>query len=170
MLEFNPLLFFYQLGIFVVFAVCVTVIYKLLLAPVLRERQERIAGDMARAAAARADADVLKAKYEQRMAEVGQEATAIIKRVNEEAARHREELLAQARRQGDALIAQTEKLIALEEAQAVARIRGELADFAVNIARQVLNETRTAEREEALARKFLAELEARGAFDKRVDA
>ena len=90
MFEFNVEIFIYQLGIFLVFAICLTVIYKTLLQPILKERRERIEGDMERAAQARADADVLKSKYERKMAEVGDEASTIIKRVNEEAARHRE--------------------------------------------------------------------------------
>jgi len=146
------------------------VIYKLLLAPVLRERRERIEGDMARAAAARAEADGLKSKYEEKMADVGEEASAILKRVNEEAARHREELLGQARRQAEALVGKAEELIAIEEAQAVERIRAEMADMAVAIAGRVLEQTRTTRRERKLAEKFLTELEGREAFDRRVDS
>jgi F-type H+-transporting ATPase subunit b len=124
MLELNLNLFLYQLAVFVIFAVVVTVIYKLLLTPILRERRERIEGDMERAAQARADAAALKSKYEKKVAEVGDEASAIIKRVNEEAARHREELLSQARRQAEALIAKTEELISIEETQAARPGRG----------------------------------------------
>lgn len=167
MLELNLNLFLYQLAIFVVFAVCVAVIYKTLLAPILRERRERIEGDMARAAAARDEADALKSRYEKKMADVGEEASAILKRVNEEAARHREELLAQTRRQADALLQKAEELIAIEEAQAVARIRAEMADMAVDIAGRVLEETRTSRRERELAKKFLAELEGRKSLERR---
>jgi len=170
MLELNLNLFLYQLAVFVIFAVVVTVIYKTLLAPILRERRERIEGDMARAAAARAEAGALKSKYEKKMADVGDETSAILKRVNEEAARHREELLSQTRRQGDALLQKTEELIAIEEAQAVERIRAEIADMAVAIAARVLEQTRTTRRERKLAEKFLAELEGRKAFERRVDS
>jgi len=170
MLELNLNLFLYQLGIFLVFAVCVTVIYKILLAPILRERRERLEGDMARAAAARAEAGQLKAKYEEKMAAVGEEAAAILKRVNEEAARHREELLAQTRRQADALLHKAEDLIAMEEAQAVAKIRAQMADLAADVAAHVLEETRTSERERALAEKFLAELEQRHTFERRLES
>ncbi|MGD8718415.1 MAG: ATP synthase F0 subunit B [Candidatus Zixiibacteriota bacterium] len=170
MFEFNPTIFFYQLGIFIAFTVCVAVIYKTQLAPILRERRERIEGDMARAAAARAEADKLKAAYENKMADVGEEASAIIKRVNEEAGRHREELLAQARRQADGLLHRAEELIAIEEAQAISKVRGEMADIAVAVAGRVLDGTRTDERERELAEKFLAELESRGSFERRIDA
>jgi F-type H+-transporting ATPase subunit b len=170
MLEFNPILFLYQLVAFLVFATLITAVYKRWLAPLLKERRERIEGDMARAAAARADADALKAKYENRMAAVGDEAAAILKRVNDEAARHREELLEQTRRQADNLLRQAEKLIAFEEAQAVSKVRGELADVAVEIARKVLEETRSDERERRLALKFVAELESQGAFERKFDA
>jgi F-type H+-transporting ATPase subunit b len=170
MLELNLNLFLYQLGVFVIFAVVVTVIYKLLLVPVLNERRERIEGDMARAAAARAEADTLKSKYEKRMADVGDEASAIIKRVNEEAARHREELLSQARRQADALLAKAEELISLEEAQAVAKIRAGMADIAVAVAGRVLEDSRTGERERALAEKFVAELESRKTLERKIDS
>jgi F-type H+-transporting ATPase subunit b len=161
MLELNLNLFLYQLAVFVIFAVVVTVIYKLLLVPVLRERRERIEGDMARAAQARAEADTLKSTYEKKMAQVGDEASAILKRVNEDAARHREELLAQARHQADALLRKAEELISIEEEQAVQRIRSEMADLAVAVAGRVLEETRTTQRERKLAEKFLAELEER---------
>lgn len=170
MFEFNFVIFFYQLGIFLVFTVCVTVIYKLLLEPILKERRERIEGDMARAAAARAEADGLQAKYEKKMAEVGEEASAILKRVNEEAARHREELLSQTRRQADALLHKAEELISIEEAQAVERIRGEMADMAVAVAARVLEETRTTKRERKLAEKFLAEMEDRTALDRPLES
>jgi F-type H+-transporting ATPase subunit b len=169
MLELNLNLFLYQLGIFVVFAVVVAVIYKLLLAPVLRERRERIEGDLARAAQARADANDLKERYEKRMTEVGDEAAGVLKRVHEEAARHREELLRQARRQAEALMAKTEELIAIEEAQALAKLRAQVADMAVAVAGRVLEETRTGERERALAEEFAAELEHRSDLGRRVD-
>ena len=170
MLEFSLPLFLYQLVAFVVFATLITAIYKRYLAPILQERRERIEGDIARAAAARAEADVLKTKYDERIAGVSEEAAAILRRVNEEAARHREELLEQARHQADNLLRQAEKLIALEEAQAVAKVRAELADVAVEVARKVLEETRTADRERELAQKFLAELESKGALEREFDA
>lgn len=170
MFEFNVEIFIYQLGIFLVFAICLTVIYKTLLQPILKERRERIEGDMERAAQARADADVLKSKYERKMAEVGDEASTIIKRVNEEAARHREELLGQARRQAEALMAKTEELIAIEEAQAQAKLRAEIADMAVAVAGRVLEQTRTDERERELAEKFVSELEGRNTLERRVDS
>jgi len=169
MLELNLNLFLYQLAIFVIFAVAVAVIYKLLLVPVLRERRERIEGDMERAAQARADAAVLKSKYEKRMADVGDEASAIIKRVNEEAARHREELLGQARRQAEALMAKAEELIAIEEAQALVKLRAQIADMAVAVAGRVLEGTRTGERERELAEKFASEMEGRNTLDRTVE-
>jgi F-type H+-transporting ATPase subunit b len=169
MLQLNLNLFLYQLAVFVVFAVVVTVIYKMLLVPVLRERRERIEGDMARAAAARAEADALKSTYEKKMAQVGDEASAVLKRVNEEAARHREELLAQARHQADALLRKAEELIAVEEKQAVQKIRSEMADLAVAVAGRVLEETRTTKRERVLAEKFLGELESRHPLDGRAE-
>lgn len=170
MLELNLNLFLYQLGVFIIFAVVVAVIYKALLAPVIRERRERIEGDMARAASARAEADGLKSRYEEKMAQVGDEASAILKRVNEEAGRHREDLLAQTRRQADALMQKAEQLIAIEEARAVERIRGEMAELAVAIAGRVLEETRTTARERKLAEKFLTEIESRKAFDKPLES
>jgi F-type H+-transporting ATPase subunit b len=170
MIEFNPALFFYQLGSFIVFAVVVTVIYRVYLAPVLRERRERIEGDMARAAAARDEAGELKAKYETKMAEVGREASAIIKRVNDEAARHREELMDQARHQAESLVRQAEELIAARESHARAQVQEELADIAVQVAAKVLGETRTAERERALAEKFLNELTAARPLTNRPEA
>ena len=170
MFEFNPAIFFYQLGIFIVFTVCVTVMFKIFLEPIMKERRERIEGDMARAAEERAEAGALKSRYEEKMAAVGDEASAIIKRGNEEAAQHREELLAQTRRQADALLHKAEELIAIEEMQAVERIRGEMADLAVTVARRVLEETRTTERERELAEKFLAELEGRTALDRPLES
>lgn len=167
MLEFNLNLFLYQLGIFCVFAVCVAVIYRTLFAPVMRERRERIEGDLTRAAAARAEAEEMRRRYELKMAQVGEEAAAIMKRVAEEAAKHREELLAQTRKQSEQLLAQTQKLIAMEEARAAARLRAELADIAADVAARVLDETRTPERERALAAKFLEELERAGGLDKK---
>jgi F0F1-type ATP synthase membrane subunit b/b' len=104
------------------------------------------------------------------MAEVGEETSGILKRVNEEAARHREELLKQTRRQADALLHKAEELIAIEEMQAVERIRGEMADMAVAIAGRVLEETRTTKRERKLAEKFLAEMEGRTAFDRPLES
>lgn len=169
MLELNPILFLYQLVGFIVFATLVTVIFKIYLAPILKQRRERIEGDMERAREALEDAKTLKAKYEERMAGVAEESAAIFKRVNEEAAAHREELLEQARRQADNLLQQSEKLIAFEEARAVGKIRGELADLAVEIARRVLEQTRTDERERELARKFLADLEAKGSLGRKFD-
>jgi F0F1-type ATP synthase membrane subunit b/b' len=66
-------------------------------------------------------------------------------------------------------MAKTEELIAIEEAQALAKLRAQVADMAVAVAGRVLEETRTGERERALAEKFAAELEHRSDLGKRVD-
>ena len=67
-------------------------------------------------------------------------------------------------------MAKTEELIAIEEAQALAKLRAQIADMAVAVAGRVLEDTRTGERERTLAEKFVSELEGRNTLQRRVDS
>jgi F-type H+-transporting ATPase subunit b len=165
MIEFDPALFLYQLAAFSIFAVLFYLLAARRIVNVLRDRQEKIAGDVEQGEHARAEAEELRDRYARKMAEVERDIAEIVRKAHDEADERRAELVADAEREADRIIERGEETITEEVRDVKTRLRGEVADIAVMVARRVLDETRTDERERELARKFLEELETMEPFE-----
>ena len=168
MIEFDPALFLYQLAAFSIFVVLFYLLAARRIVNALRARQEKIAGDLEQGEMARADAEKLRDRYARKMAEVERDVAETVRKAYEEAAERRAQLVADAEREAFRIIEKADESVTEQVREVKARLRGEVADIAVMIARRVLDRTRTDERETELARKFLDELETMEPFEEEI--
>jgi F-type H+-transporting ATPase subunit b len=168
MIEFDPALFLYQLAAFSIFAVMFYLLAARRIVGALEARQRKIEDDLAEGERARSEAEELREQYADKMAEVERDVADIVRKAHEEADERRAQLVTDAEREADRIIERGEETIAEEVRDVKTELRGEVADIAVMIARRVMDETRTDDREQELARKFLEEVEAMEPFEEEV--
>lgn len=168
MIEFDPALFLYQLAAFTIFAVLFYLLAVRRIVGALETRQRKIENDLAEGERARSEAEQLREQYADKMAEVERDVAETVRKAYEEAAERRTQLVADAEREAFRIIEKADESVTEQVRDVEAKIRGEVADIAVMIARRVLEKTRTDERETELARKFLDELETMEPFEEEV--
>lgn len=127
----------------------------------LDKRIAEIRHDIDEAAKLRAEAEALKAEYEAKTANVGEEAKAILARAEEEAS----EIVEQAEKDADALIERRGKLaedkIAAAERAAVAEVRAKAAQAATAAAAALIETKHDAEADKGLVDRTISGLDAR---------
>ena len=165
MIEFDLNLFLYQLICFSIFAVLIYFFAFRKIVKFLRERQAKLIDDQNAAEESREKAEEYKTEYYDKIAGVEEEVSDIIRKANESAGKKREELVANAEKEADAIVKRGENLVAKEERRAVSEIKGDVAEMAVLIAGKVLDETRTEGREKELAVAFLEDIEKQVSLD-----
>jgi F-type H+-transporting ATPase subunit b len=128
------------------------------LAGMLDKRAQGIADELDRARALRDEAQELLAKYQRRQAEAEEEAETIIeqarldaKRIAAEAQEKIEDQLARRARAA-------EEKISRAEAQAIAEVRGQTADLAIEAAREIIRTRMDQGAQSALAERAIDEL------------
>ena len=102
---------------------------------ILDQRQALCNAQLEEAASAREKAEQAQAQYEEALAQAKAEAGEIVKAADRTAAAHSEEILEDARRQAQAMLAKAEADIAQ---QAVNEVKDELGGIAVDIASKVV--------------------------------
>lgn len=114
---------------------------KLLLGPikkVIAERKARADSQIADAQKLRAEAEAMKAEYEQNMQNARAEATELMASAQKTAAARSEELLGEAREQAAAIRQKAEADIAQERKKAVNEVKDEIGGIAMEIASKVV--------------------------------
>ena len=114
---------------------------KLLLNPVrkvLAERKAKADNEIADAQKLRAEAEAMKAEYEQNMQNARTEANQIVANAQKTATARSEELLSEARAQAAALKQKAEADIAQERKKAVNEVKDEIGGIAMEIASKVV--------------------------------
>jgi F-type H+-transporting ATPase subunit b len=128
------------------------------LAEGLDKRAQKIADELEEARRLREEATELLAQYQRRQAEAEEEAKGIV----EQARRDAEVLAAEARKKIEEQIERrakaAEEKIARAEAQALAEVRGQVADLAVETAREIIRARMDKGAQSALVEKAIAEL------------
>ena len=165
MIELDLNLLIYQFICFSIFAVAIYFLGFRKIVAFLKERQQKLADDQRVAEEKREEAENLRSEYHDKIANIEEEVADIIRKAHDAADKKRTELVELAEKEAQGIVERGENLVALEEARAISDVRGEVADIAVLIASKVLDETRTDEREEKLAAKFLDDLGDIGSID-----
>ncbi|MCP4229103.1 MAG: F0F1 ATP synthase subunit B [bacterium] len=165
MIEFDLNLFLYQLVCFSIFAVLIYLFAFRKIVQFVRQRQTKLKEDLDAAEESRDKAEEYKQEYYDKIAGIEEEVGEIIRKANEAAGKKREELIANAEKEADAIVKRGENIVAQEERRAISAIKGDVAEMAVMIAGKVLDETRTDERENNLAVAFLKDLDERGEIE-----
>ena len=133
-------------------------IWKMYLAPLrqhLSERKEGIAKDLANADAARAEAETLRAQLVQERARMADELKQAKDEAKADVAKLREELLAKAKHDQEALLKQGRAQIQAETAEAIASVRNIAATLVIEASSKLMEQKLDSKADHALAEKLV---------------
>ena len=125
----------------------------------LREREEKIAGDIEGAEKARTEAEARLTALEGRLDEAKAEANAIIDEGRSDAENLRNEILADGRKEVDALRSRVAREIELAKDKAVDELRKEAIELSFELARKVLEKAIEPKDHVELVDRFIAEFD-----------
>ncbi|MFN3961008.1 MAG: F0F1 ATP synthase subunit B [Parvularculaceae bacterium] len=128
------------------------------IAAALDKRAQGIADELDRARALRDEAQELLAKYQRRQREAEEEAEAIIEQAKRDAARIAAEAREKIEEQLERRAKAAEDKIARAEAQAIAEVRGQTADLAIEAARDIIRNRMDQGAQSALAERAIDEI------------
>lgn len=128
----------------------------------LDERQARIAKGLEDAAAAERDRELASAEREAALAEARTEAQALVTRAGKMADDARAEQMTAAKAEADRLLERARQEIAAEKDKAVAELRAQVADLALDAAGKLVRSEMNAATQRKLVEDFLAESRASG--------
>lgn len=143
------------------FAVLFFAMYKFLYKPLLgaiSKREDEINGMIATAKADQAEADRLRKDFESKIGEAQREAQSILNQATKAATNAKEQIEGEARTKAAELIESASKTIEREKAKAIAELRGEVANLAVEIAGKVIDKNLNNEEQKRLANDFVAKV------------
>lgn len=143
------------------FAVLFFAMYKFLYKPLLgaiSKREDEINGMIATAKADQAEADRLRKDFESKIGEAQREAQSILNQATKAATNAKEQIEGEARTKAAELIETASKTIEREKAKAIAELRGEVANLAVEIAGKVIDKNLNNEEQKRLANDFVAKV------------
>lgn len=133
-------------------------IWKMYLGPLrqhLKERKEGIAQDLASADAARAEAEKLRAELNAERARMASELKQAKDEAKADVAKLREELLAKAKHDQEALLKAGRAQIQAETVEAISAIREQAASLVVAATEKLIEQKLNAKADEALAQKLV---------------
>lgn len=143
------------------FLVLLFILNKLLYKPMLQmlsDRKQTIADSLEKSAAARAEADKLKAEYQASLAQAKKEAQEIIEKANKMGEEMKEEIITKAKAEADKAVRKAQDEISREKTQAIAALRGEVATLAVLAAGKVVGKAITVDDHEQMVKEFVKEV------------
>ena len=127
----------------------------------LDKRAQGIADELDRARALRDEAQEILAKYQRRQREAEDEAEAIVEQAKRDAVRIADEARVKIEEQLDRRAKAAEEKIARAEAQAIAEVRGQTADLAIEAAREIIRTRMDQGAHSALAERSIDEIRAK---------
>lgn len=131
------------------------------IAGALDKRAQGIADELDRARALRDEAQEILARYQRRQREAEDEAEAIVEQAKRDAARIAEEARLKIEEQLDRRARAAEEKIARAEALAIAEVRGQTADLAIEAAREIIRTRMDQGAQSALAERSIDEVRAK---------
>ena len=137
------------------------ILKKFLYAPVLKAleaRQNHVDKQYADADAALESANRAKADFEQRIAEAESTADEIRTAAADEAKRHGERILLEAREKADGIIRQAQNQIELDQKKAALDMKREIADVSTKLAEKLLERELDADTHKELIDAFIADI------------
>jgi F-type H+-transporting ATPase subunit b len=144
------------------FSVIMVLLRMFLYEPVLNmleERREKIRVSLSAAETARAEADARTAENDKILAEARREGQKIIRQAEESAKRREADILAQAQKEAAALKQRASSEIEYERQQAMASVRGQVAQLSLAIARKTIGASLVDKRAHArIIKEVLAEV------------
>jgi F-type H+-transporting ATPase subunit b len=124
----------------------------------LRQREEKIRGDLERAEEARKEAEASLQRYEQQLQEARAESGRIIEEARKTAESMRRDLLAKAEDESRAVVARAQEEIRAERDRAIQELRGQLAEWSVDLAGRVVGASLDKRRHLKLVEEYIDEV------------
>jgi F-type H+-transporting ATPase subunit b len=124
----------------------------------LDERAARIKDSLEKAEQTRVEAERLLDEYKQQLAEARQESTRVIEQGRKIAEAMKEEIVAKANEEREALLIRAREEIQGEKRTAMAELQAQVADLSVAVAGRLIGETLSVDDHKALIEKFVAEV------------
>jgi F-type H+-transporting ATPase subunit b len=128
----------------------------------LKDRQDKIRGDLEKAENARTEAESSLQRYEAQLQEARAEAGTIVEEARKTAEQMRRDLLARAEDDSRQMVARAQEEIRAERDRAVQELRVTLAEASVDLAARVVGESLDRERQLRLVDEYIDEVAAMG--------
>jgi F-type H+-transporting ATPase subunit b len=143
------------------FAVLFVVMWKFALPPItkmLDERAEKIKDSLEQAEQTRVEAERLLGEYKEQLAEARLESNRVIEQGRKVAETMKEEIVAKANEEREAILARAREEIQSEKRVALAELQASVADLSVAVAGRIIGSTLSAADHAALIEKYVAEV------------
>ena len=127
---------------------------------ILKQREDEVSSNLARAEAHARDQQRLREELEQRLAKIHEEARAEVKKAVEEARQVREQLVGDARSEAERFLARAQAEIENRRRTALKEMRDQMADLAVLAAGKAIGTTLDEPAHRRVIDEFIASLEA----------
>jgi F-type H+-transporting ATPase subunit b len=143
------------------FGVLFVLMWKFALPPItnmLDERAARIKDSLEKAEQTRVEAERLLDEYKEQLADARQESSRVIEQGRKVAETMKEEIVAKANEEREAMLVRAREEIQGEKRTAMAELQAQVADLSVAVAGRLIGETLSADDHKALIEKFVAEV------------
>lgn len=124
---------------------------------ILKDREDNIRESVEKAEQTRVEAERLMEDYKKQLSEARAEAQQIIEQGRKFGDSMKEEIVAKARQEAEAVAAKATEEIIREKDAAVAQLQGKVADLAIDAAARVVNQSFDKQAHEKLIDQFLSE-------------
>ncbi len=157
-MELNPGL---TLWTAITFLFLIVVLAKFAFGPIakmLEERERTIREAIDQARKERAEAEKLLADQKESLAHARREAAELARKNQQEMEALRADLTARAKKEGDDLVASARRQIQEEKAKAIAELRGQVADLAIDAAGRIIKASLDEKAQRALVEEYVKQL------------
>ena len=147
----------------ITFLLLVVLLSKFAWGPIVRmldERERTIREAIEQAKKERAEAERALAEQKATLAAAQREAAELAQKSKQEVEVLRADLTAKARKEADDLVAQARKQIQEEKSKALAELKGQVADLAIDTARRLIQSSLDEKSQRALVEEYIAKLPA----------
>jgi F-type H+-transporting ATPase subunit b len=128
----------------------------------LKNRTEKIQGDLERAERDRDEAARLLADYRSQLAAAREESARIVETARKNAEQVRKDLIAKAQEDANRVVERAQEEIQAERGRAIAQIRGETASLALDLAGRLIGESLNDERHRRMVDQYIEQVGSRG--------
>ncbi len=145
----------------VIFALFAAVLGRFAWGPLLKivdEREKQVRDQLESAERAAAEARELLARHQELLKNAGRERDEILARATKEADALRAELVQRARAEGELAIARAREQIQRESEQAIGQLRGQVADLAIAAASRIVTSSLSEDAQRRLVDEYIHEL------------
>ncbi len=146
----------------VTFAIALVLLGRIVFKPAsnfMRQRSDRIADDLRQAAEQRRAMEQLRKDYDRQLAEIAAKNQELIRQAIREGQQARDTILAEARRQSDAIMQRGLEQLEVERARVLREMRGEIVELSAQLTEKVVRAGMTPALQNRLVDDLLRDLE-----------